>query len=98
MSGGIYERFWNRLHVQVAILILHCSLRRLRRIVEHRRNNGGQQLEHQTGVKLPTYEVVVEELPQATANIANMMVSTTNIHNMSTVDYLSLYIISLAIG
>ena len=49
-------------------------------------------------MKRPTSKVVVEELPQATADIANMMVSTTSVHNMSTVDYLSLYIISLAIG
>ena len=35
------ERFWNRLHVLVAVLTVHCSLRRLRRIAEHRRNRMG---------------------------------------------------------
>ena len=51
---------------------------------------GGHQLEHQSGVKLPTSKVVVEELPQATANIANMMVSTSSNYNLSAVEYISL--------
>ena len=53
---------------------------------------GGHQLEHQSGVTLPTSKVVVEELPQATANIANMMVSTctSSNYNLSAVEYIPL--------
>ena len=91
------ETFRNRLHVQV------CGYPDSPLFPQETqedsgtptKQNGGQQLEHQTGVKLPTSKVVVEELPQATANIVNMMVSTTSIHNMSAVDYLSLYTIIL---